>query len=106
MPARFTTLHNQLEKGLESVKADAGVRQIEYWENELKDVEVSGVKGLTHDLESLKKALAADEPDAARVKSLLHKIGGETTRVAGRVDDEKVAAKLKEVGEMLEKAGA
>ena len=106
MPARFTTLHNQLEKGLETVKADAGVKQIDYWENELKAVEVSGVKGLVHDLDALKKKLAADEPDTAAVKTLLAKIGGETVRIAGRLDDEKAAAKVKEIGEMLEKAGA
>ena len=104
MAARFTTLANALEKGLESLKADAGVKQIEYWENELKDVEVAGVKGLLHDLESLKKKLQADDVDGAAVKTLLAKIGGETVRMAGR-SDEKVQDKLKEVGEKLEAAG-
>ncbi len=104
MAARFTTLANALDKGLESLKADAAVKQIEYWENELKDVEVAGVKGLLHDLESLKKKLQADEVDGAAVKTLLAKIGGETVRMAGR-SDEKVKDKLKEVGEKLETAG-
>ena len=104
MAARFTTLANALDKGLESLKTDAAVKQIEYWENELKDVEVAGVKGLLHDLESLKKKLQADTVDDAAVKTLLVKIGGETGRMAGR-SDEKVGEKLKEVGEKLEAAG-
>ncbi len=104
MAARFTTLANALDKGLESLKTDAAVKQIEYWENELKDVEVSGVKGLLHDLESLKKKLQANPVDGHAVKTLLVKIGGETVRVAGR-SDEKLTDKLKEVGEKLETAG-
>ena len=103
MAARFTTLANALDKGIESMKPDAGVKQIEYWENELKDVEVSGVKGLLHDLESLKKKLQSDDVDGEAVKTLLAKIGGETTRIAGRSDD-KIQDKLKEVGEKLEAA--
>lgn len=106
MPARFTTLNNAIEKGLETLKPDAAVKQIETWKAELEKVEVSGVKGLVHDLDALEKALHAPEPDGANVKTLLHKIGGETTRIAGKVEDEKVAANLKTLGEQLEKAGA
>ncbi len=105
MAARFTTLTNAFEKGIESLKADAAVKQIEYWENELKGVEVAGVKGLTHDLESLKKKLQADDVDGAAVKTLLAKIGGETIRIAAHAKDEKIEPKLKEVGEKLEAAG-
>ena len=99
MPARFTTLGHQLDKGLDQIKAAEGVKQIEYWETELKDVELSGVKGLLHDMEALKKLLQASEPDSAKIKALLHKIGGETTRVGGRAEDVKAAEKIKEVGE-------
>ena len=95
MPARFTTLHNALEKGLDSVKPDAAIKQIEYWEGELKDVEVAGVKGLLHDLEALKKKLQADEIDGPAVQKLVQKLGGETGRIAGRVDGP-AAEKLKE----------
>lgn len=105
MPARFTSLNNQLEKGLDSVKPDAAIKQIEYWENELKDVDVSGVKTLLHDLEALKKLLHAETPDEAKIKTLVGKIGGETTRIGGRAD-EKTADKVKELGEKLEKAAA
>ena len=105
MPARFTTLTNALDKGVETLKPDAGIKQIEYWENELKDVDVSGVKGLLADLASLKKKLQAEEPDGEAIKKLVAKLGGETGRIAGRVEDDKVAEKLKDVGERLEKAG-
>ena len=104
MAARFTTLVHALDKGLAHMTADAGVKQIDYWENELKDVDVSGVKGLLHDLESLKKKLQADEVDGKTVKTLLAKIGGETVRIAGR-SDEKIQPKLHEVGEKLEAEG-
>ena len=106
MPARFTTLNNELEKGLDTIKPAAGIKQIEYWENELKGVEVSGVKGLLHDLEALKKLLGAESPDSAKIKALVHKLGGETTRMGAKAQDEKVAEKVKELGGKLEKAGA
>ena len=103
MPARFTTLNNALEKGLDSVKPDAAIKQIEYWETELKAVEVSGVKGLLHDLESLKKKLQADEIDGPAIQTLVRKLGGETGRIAGRVDGA-AGETLKDVGAKLEKA--
>lgn len=106
MPARFTTLSNALDKGVETMKPDAAIKQIEYWENELKGVEISGVKGLLGDLESLKKKLQADEPDGDAIRKLVAKIGGETGRIAGRAEDDKVGEKLKDVGERLEKAAA
>ena len=106
MAARFTVLNNALEKGVETMKADAGVKQVEYWENELKGADFPGAKGLLHDLESLKKKLQADEPDGDAIKKLLAKLGGETTKAAGRAEDEAVAEKLTEVGGKLEKAAA
>ena len=105
MPARFTTLENEFKKGLDKVTPAAGAKQVDYWIEELKSVEVSGVKGLSHDLETLKKHLEAGESKADAVGPLLGKIGAETGRIAGRVDDEKVAEKLKHVAEMLEPFG-
>lgn len=105
MPARFTTLSHQLEKGLDTIKPDAGIKQIEYWENELKDVETPGVKTLLHDLEALKKLLHAETPDSEKIKKLVHKLGGETTRMGAKAD-EKTADKVKELGAKLEEAGA
>lgn len=105
MPARFTTLSHALDKGLGEMKPDAAVKQIEYWEGELKGVDVSGVKGLLHDLDALKKALQTDEIDGEKVQKLVEKLGGETTRIGGRVDGA-AAEKLKEVGGKLEQAAA
>ncbi len=86
------------------MKPDAAIKQIEYWEDALKSVEVSGVKGVLHDLASLKTKLHADPIDGEAVKKLVEKLGGETARIAGRVDGP-VADRLKTVGDKLEKAG-
>ena len=106
MAARFTTLSNALDKNFEGMSPKTAVTQIEYWEEQLKTVEVAGVKGLIGDLEALKKKLSADTVDAEAVKKLVAKIGGETGRIAGRAEDEKISAKLEEVGKKLEAAGA
>ena len=105
MPARLTSLNTAVQKGLEQMKPAAGVKQIEVWDGELENLEVSGVKGLHTDLQALKKALEAGEPDGGKIKTLLAKIGGDTTRIAGRVDNEKVAEQLKTLGEQLTQAG-
>ena len=103
MPARFTTLDHAVEKGLDSLKPDAAVKQIEYWEGELKGVDTPGVKGLMHDLESLKKHLQASEIDGAAIQKLVQKLGGETGRIAARVEGP-VGEKLKTLGTKLEAA--
>lgn len=103
MPARFTTLNNALEKGFDSITPDAAVKQIEYWEGELKGVETAGVKGLLHDLESLKKHLQAADLDGPAVQKLVKKLGGETSHIAARVDGP-AAEKLKDLGQKLEAA--
>ncbi|CAN5190612.1 hypothetical protein BH09PSE2_BH09PSE2_05280 [soil metagenome] len=105
MAARFTTLSNALDKNFEGLSPKAAVTQIEYWEDQLKSVEVSGVKGLLGDLHSLKMKLSADPIDEEAIKKLVGKIGGETGRIAGRTEDEKISAKLEEVGQKLEAAG-
>ena len=104
MPARFTTLEHQLDHGLTSVKPDAAIKQIDYWEDQLKDADFRGAKTLLHDLDALKKALSAETPDAAKVKELVAKLGGETTRSAAHAQGA-AADKLKDVGAKLEKVG-
>lgn len=104
MPTRFTTLQHQIEQGLETVKPDAAVKQIDYWEAQLKDADFRGAKTILHDLEALKKALHAGTPDGAAIKTLLAKLGGETTRSASHAEGP-AAEKLKEIGGKLEAAG-
>ena len=105
MPARFTALEHQIEQGLGSVAPEAGAKQIEYWEGQLKDADFRGAKTILHDLEALKKALHAPTPDSAAIKKLVAKLGEETTRSASSAEGA-AAEKLKTVGEKLEKAGA
>ncbi len=105
MPARFTTLEHQIDAGFKDVKPDAAIKQIEYWEDQLKDAEFHGAKTLVHDLGALKKALHADTPDTAAIKTLVAKLGGETTRSASHAEGA-AAEKLKTVGAKLEKIGA
>ncbi len=104
MAARFTKLQNALSKGLKSMAAKAAIEQIDYWEGELESVDVSGAKGIHSDLKSLKTKLSADEIDEAAVKKLLGELAGKTTRIAERVEDEKLAQTLKDVGAGLEKS--
>ncbi|KKB78927.1 hypothetical protein VW35_10690 [Devosia soli] len=104
MPARFTTLNNAIEKGLKSMAAKTAVSQIEYWEDQLKDVEVSGVKGIQSDLHSLKSKLTADDIDGDAVKKLLASLAEKTKNVSGRVENEKVSEQLAGVAAGLEKA--
>ena len=99
MPKYDATL-KALKAGVPGMTAKAAVKNIEGWEAELEKVEVSGVKTLLKDLESLKKHLQKDEIDGAAVSKLMVKLGKETVTIAGRVDG-KGADKIKDIGEAL-----
>lgn len=104
MAARFTTLNNAIQKGLKSMAAKTAVSQIEYWEDQLKDVDVTGVKGIQTDLHSLKTKLTADDIDGDAVKKLLASLAEKTKNIAGRVENEKVSEQLAGVADGLAKA--
>jgi hypothetical protein len=104
MPARFTTLNNAISKGLQSMAAKSAVSQIEYWEEQLKDVDVTGVKGIQGDLHSLKSKLTADDIDGEAVKKVLASLAEKTKNISGRVEDQKVSEQLAGVAEGLEQA--
>lgn len=72
------------------------------WEKELGKIDTPGAKGILHNLESLRKQLEKDEPDAERVGKLLGELGEATTKIAGHAD--KSEDKLKELGAALSKA--
>ena len=103
MPARFAATATAFEKGIESVKPDAAIKLIEGWEDALSSVDTPGAKGITRDLEALKKALGADQPDGERVKTLLGKLAEEVTKIAPRTEGA-VQPKLEELGEALKAA--
>ncbi len=83
MPARFTATENAFEKGVENITPAAAIKLIDDWETSLKDADIPGAKGIVRDLEALKKALHADQPDAAAIRKLVGKLGEETTKIAG-----------------------
>lgn len=104
MPARFAATENAVEKGLENVTPAAGIKLIDSWIEAVQDVEVPGIKGLAKDLEGLKKQLEADEPDQAKIKALVAKLGEATTKSAAKAEKENVKPKLESLGDALAKA--
>lgn len=101
MAVRFTKLDNALAAGLKTMAAKAAVTQIEYWEEQLAETDVSGSKGILTDLESLKKKLQADEIDGEAVQKLLGSLAEKTTRISGRVEDKALSDHLAKVGDGL-----
>ncbi len=101
MPQRFTATENAIERGLENSTPAQGRKLITDWENELKNADFTGAKGIAGDLERLNKLLQADEPDGEKVRQLLSKLGEATLKAADRAEDEKIAEKVRSLGEAL-----
>ena len=104
MPARFTATNKALDGGLDKVAPADAIKVIEYWEEQMKDVQGAGAKTLLHDLASLKTHLGADKIDAAGVRKLTHKLGLETSKLGG--GDDAVSKHVKELGDKLAHATA
>ena len=102
---QFEATIKHIKEGVKSFTISAAVKNIEGWEATLEKVEISGVKTIVRDLESLKKHLHAKEIDGAAVKQLIAKLGKETVTVAGRADG-KTAEKVKSLGEALTEASS
>lgn len=105
MPKRFAATEGAIEKGLENTTPRSGAKLAHDWAAELEKSDVSGVKGLKGDLERLAKELEKDEPDADKVTKLLGKLGPATLKLADKCEDEKVAEKVRHLGESLSKSG-
>ena len=103
MAIKFAATMNAVNRGLANMKPAKGVEIIEDWETALADVEIPGVKGLLRDLAALRKQLEKDQPDGARVLSLMHRLGAATVKIA--IKGEKSEDKLKALGEGLTEAG-
>jgi hypothetical protein len=89
-----------LKAGAKSMTVNAAVKNIESWEATLERVEVSGVKTIVKDLESLKKHLHKNEIDGEAIRKLIANLGKETVTIAGRTEG-KHAEKVKALGEAL-----
>lgn len=103
MAINFTDTMTAFEKGIEKSAATAGVKAIAYWEKCLEDVDTPGVKGISDDLASLRKCLEMSEPDSAKIKKLLGKLGASTTTIAGKANGS--SDKLEALGKVLSKSG-
>lgn len=96
----FDATIKALKAGAKSMTVNAAVKNIESWEATLEKLEVSGVKTITKDLESLKKHLQKPEIDGDAVRKLVAKLGKETVTIAGKAEG-KSAEKVKALGEAL-----
>jgi len=103
MAIKFAATLNAVNRGLDQTKADKGAHLLEDWETALADTDVTGAKGILRDLQSLRKQLEKDSPDADRVHTLLHRLGEATVKIADKA--EKNGDKLKELGQALTEAG-
>jgi hypothetical protein len=83
MPARFAATENAFEKGVDNITPAAAIKLIDDWEVSLKDADIPGAKTIVRDLEALKKALHAGQPDGEKIKALVGKLAEETTKIAG-----------------------
>lgn len=105
MPKRFAATESAIEKGLEETSPTQGAKLARDWMTELEGVELAGAKGLHGDLERLAKELDADAPNGDRIVKLLGKLGPATQKLAERCEDEKVAEKIRSLGDALASSG-
>ena len=100
---KFDATIKALKAGAKSLTVNAAVKNIEGWEADLEKLEISGVKTIIKDLESLKKQLQKPEIDGEAVKKLIAKLGKETVNIAGKAEG-KNGEKVKALGEALTEA--
>lgn len=105
MPKRFAATEAAAEKGLATITPSAGAKLVGDWVTELEKTDLPGAKGLHGDLLRLQKELEKDEPNGDRVTKILGKLGPATSKLADRADDEKVAEKVRSLGEALSGSG-
>lgn len=98
---QFAATIKHIQEGVKGFTISAAVKNIEGWEEALKDMDAPGAKGIVRDLESLKKQLQKDEIDGEAVQKLVAKLGKETIAMAGKADSKK-ADQVKALGEALE----
>ena len=105
MPKRFAATEGAIEKGLDQTTPKSGAKLAHDWATELEKTEVAGAKGVHGDLERLAKELEKDEPNGATVQKILGKLGPATVKLADKCEDEKVAEKVRALGEALQGHG-
>ena len=97
---QFDSTIKHIKDGVKGFTIAAATKNIEGWEATLEKLEVTGVKTIIKDLESLKKQLHAKELNGDAIRKLVAKLGKETVTIAGRAEG-KNAEKIKALGEAL-----
>lgn len=105
MPARFAATLTALEKGAENMSADSAVKNIDAWEESLRDLDGKEAKAIVRDLDALKKELGkGDKASGEKVQELMGKLGQATTASAADAPDS-IKDKLQQLGDALSGSG-
>ena len=97
---QFAATIKHITDGLTGFTISAAVKNIEGWEDKLKDVDAPGAKTIVKDLENLKKHLHGEQLDGKAIGALVTKLGKETVALAKHGEGES-ADKIKSLGEAL-----
>jgi hypothetical protein len=100
MVAYFSGTIDALKKGVTKMSVSAAIRNIENWEENLRDIELSGCRSILRDLAALKKQLQEDQPDGERIRHLMAKLASETITISEKTDA-RHSDKIAKLGEML-----
>lgn len=100
---QFASTIKHIQEGVKGFTISAAVKNIEGWEETLKEMETPGAKGIVRDLERLKTLIQAESIDGESVKALCVKLGKATVTIAGKAESRN-AEKAKQLGEALSKA--
>jgi hypothetical protein len=100
MVAYFSGTMDALKKGVMKMSISAAIKNIEHWEDSLRDVELTGCRSILRDLAALKKQLQEDQPDGERIRHLMAKLASETVTISKKADT-RYSDKIASLGEML-----
>ena len=93
-----------LNTDLTSIKPEAATEVISTWRRTLSHSSNADLKQISDELGELKDALTAKSLDGKAIGKLLKSLGKNTT-AAAKDADEDVSSKLKQLGQLLTKAG-
>jgi hypothetical protein len=100
MVAYFSGTIDALKKGVTKMSVAAAIKNIENWEESLRDIELTGCRSILRDLAALKKQLQEDQPDGDRIRHLMAKLASETVTISQKADA-RHGDKIAKLGEML-----
>lgn len=104
MPTRIQPTLNALQGNVTDLDPKKGADLIDKWTADMENADWRGAKTIHGNLVSLKRELEGGEPDAAKIKDLLTKLGEETGRAAPHAQGN-AGAQLEQLAEALKQAG-